>query len=222
MRGFAIWRNSGVARGGAGRERMAGGDAMRGQYRATWSEEHWLFYAGMLVLTRMLVPRWIRLDKVIRRTLATAAVRLQAKSCGPGLRVSGWSHATANTVLGRNVNWNGLRILGAGNVSIGDNFHSGEDCLLICQNHDFDSGEAIPYGSGFIPKDIVIEDNVWLGARVVVLGGVRIAEGAIIQAGSCVVNDIPRCAIAGGHPARVFRSRDVAHYERLKREGRFH
>ena len=170
----------------------------------------------------MLVPRALRLDRALRARLATAIVRLQAGSCGPGLRVNGWSHATVRTTLGRNVNWNGLRIVGAGKVSIGDNFHSGEDCLFLCQNHDYDGGDAVPYGPTIVPKDIVVEDNVWLGSRVIVLGGVRVGEGAIIQAGSCVVSDIPRCAVAGGHPARVFKTRDIEHYERLKREGKFY
>ena len=67
--------------------------------------------------------------------------------------------------------------------------------------------------------DVVIEDNVWLGNRVIVLPGVTIGEGAIIQAGSVVVKDIPKYAIAGGHPAKVFSSRDKDHYEMLKKEG---
>ena len=49
-----------------------------------------------------------------------------------------------------------------------------------------------------------------------------IGEGAIIQAGSVVVNDIDKFAIAGGHPAKVFASRDVEHYLKLKSEGLFH
>lgn len=53
-------------------------------------------------------------------------------------------------------------------------------------------------------------------------GGVLIGEGAIIQAGSVVVSDIPACAIAGGHPAKVFKFRDKEHYYRLKEEGKFH
>jgi acetyltransferase-like isoleucine patch superfamily enzyme len=54
------------------------------------------------------------------------------------------------------------------------------------------------------------------------LGGVSIGEGAIIQAGSVVVKNIPKYAIAGGHPATVFKYRDIDHYERLKAEGKFH
>ena len=65
---------------------------------------------------------------------------------------------------------------------------------------------------------MTIGDNVWFGHRVTVLPGVSIGEGSIIQAGSVVVSDIPKCAIAGGSPARQFDTRDREHYERLKKE----
>ncbi len=55
-----------------------------------------------------------------------------------------------------------------------------------------------------------------------VLGVVTIGKGAIIQAGSVVINDIPACAIAGGHTAKVFRYRDKEHYEKLKLQGAYH
>ena len=128
---------------------------------------------------------------------------------------------TNNTFLGRNVNFNGLVISGGGKVIIGDNFHSGPDCLFICQNHNFNAGVSIPYDNTYIYKNISIGANVWLGSRVIILGGVDVGEGAIIQAGSCVVSNIPPCAIAGGHPAKVFGYRDVDHYEKLKNEGKF-
>ncbi len=152
----------------------------------------------------------------------TYRVRRTAATAGEELRVNGRSNVTRNTSLGNNVNFNGMQISGGGRVSIGNNFHSGPDCLMICQNHNFNSGEAIPYDSTYIFKDIVIKDNVWLGSRVIVLGGVTIGEGAIIQAGSCVVTDIPDYAIAGGHPAKVFAYRDIDHYEELKSAGKFH
>jgi acetyltransferase-like isoleucine patch superfamily enzyme len=113
-------------------------------------------------------------------------------------------------------------VSGGGKVTIGDNFHSGPECLFISQNHNFDNGNAVPYDSTYIYKDIEIECNVWLGSRVIVLGGVKIGEGAIVQAGSCVVGDIPAYAIAGGHPAKVFGQRDIEHYKKLKAEGKFH
>ena len=130
---------------------------------------------------------------------------------------------SSTTYLGANVNFNGMVIAGGGKVTIGDNFHSGIECRMISQFHRYDDGNAIPYDSKeYIFRDIVIEDNVWLGDRVIVLGGVTIGEGAIIQAGSVVVSDIPKYGIAGGHPAKVFKQRDVEHYEKLKRAGKFH
>ena len=135
--------------------------------------------------------------------------------------VNGKSYVTETTTLGNNVNFNGMEITGGGNVTIGNNFHSGRGCLMITQNHNYDYGKAIPYDDTYILKDIIIEDNVWLGERVILLGGVRIGEGAIVQAGSVVVKDIPPCAIAGGAPAKVFKFRDKEHYDKLKLEKKF-
>lgn len=158
----------------------------------------------------------------LTRKLYTKKVELLAARTGICLRVNASSSVTSNTYLGNNVNFNGMRITGRGKVSIGDNFHSGSECLMITSVHNYDFGSAIPYDATCISKDIVIKDNVWLGTRVIVLGGVTIGEGAIVQAGSVVVSDIPDYAIAGGHPAKVFSSRDVAHYKKLKAQGKFH
>lgn len=163
-----------------------------------------------------------KLIRTILRRFYTNKVKHCAKKCGSGLRVNGKSFVTNKTVLGNNVNFNGINITGNGSVLIGDNFHSGRECLFISQNHNFDNGCAIPYDDTYVIKNIIVEDNVWLGERVIVLGGVTIGEGAIIQAGSVVVNNVPKCAIAGGHPAKVFKYRDIEHYETLKNERSFY
>ena len=104
---------------------------------------------------------------------------------------------------------------------IGSYFHSGEDCLILAENHNYDRGKAIPYDKVRVKKAIIIEDFVWLGSRVTILPGVRIGEGAIIQAGAVVSSDIPPNAVAGGNPARVFKYRDIEHFKRLKSEKKF-
>jgi maltose O-acetyltransferase len=55
-------------------------------------------------------------------------------------------------------------------------------------------------------EPVVLENNVWLGARVIVLRGVTIGEGSVVGAGSVVAKDIPARCVAGGIPARVIRS----------------
>lgn len=159
--------------------------------------------------------------KGIKRAYYTYRVKRVSKSCGEGLTVNNYSYITPKTSLASNVNFNGMKIQGTANVSIGNNFHSGIDCMIITDSHNYE-GEAIPYDDTVISRDVVIDDNVWIGNRVIILPGVHIGEGAIIQAGSVVVKDIPKYAIAGGHPAEAFSSRDAEHYERLKKEGKFH
>lgn len=171
-----------------------------------------------------------RIRGSIRRRMRAAerrrwadTVRNQVASCGPDLSVnhpSRISHGN-NVTLGTNVNFNGMTIYGGGGVEIGDNFHSGEGCFIVSANHDYDGGEAVPYGRGVIGKKVVIEDNVWLGLGVIVNAGVRIAEGAIVAAGSVVTKDVERCSIVGGNPAQHIKYRDIEHYERLKAEGKF-
>ncbi len=148
-------------------------------------------------------------------------VRRVAESVGKGLRVNGPSAVNARTTLGNNVNFNGMTITGSGRVVIGDNFHSGPQCLMITSFHNYTSSK-IPYDDTYIHGDIEVGANVWIGSRVIILGGVSIGEGAIVQAGSVVVCDVPKCAIVGGHPAKTFKMRDIGHYERLKAEGSFH
>ena len=50
---------------------------------------------------------------------------------------------------------------------------------------------------------VVLEDNVWIGARVTVLKGVRIGQDAVVAAGSIVTKDVAAGAIVAGNPARI-------------------
>ena len=166
--------------------------------------------------------------RVIRKTyrslvtnLYTYIVKVSCGSFNGLVKAHGFCRITKTTYLGRNVHFNGISIIGKGRVTIGDNFHSGIQCMILTDIHNYE-GVEIPYDSKKIVKDIKIEDNVWIGNRVMILGGVTIGEGSIIQAGSVVVSDIPKCAIAGGHPARVFKYRDKDHYYLLKEQKRFH
>ena len=137
-------------------------------------------------------------------------------------KVNFYSRFTKNTFIGKNCHFNGLIIRGNGKVIIGDNFHCGKDVLFINSFHKYDGGNAIPYDTKeTIDKDIIIEDNVWIGDRAIILGGVKIGEGAIIQAGAVVVKDIEKFGIAGGNPAKIFKYRDIENYKKLKEKKKF-
>ena len=59
----------------------------------------------------------------------------------------------------------------------------------------------------FSNGDIVINDDVWIGYRAIIMSGVNIGQGAIIGAGAVVTKDVPPYAIAGGIPARIVKYR---------------
>lgn len=161
--------------------------------------------------------KWYQL---LRRKIFTWYVRNRAASVGQECRANHFTKVTPNTYLSDHVSFNGMNICGKGKVTIGRYFHSGTECMMITDTHNYE-GNLIPYDAMDRVRDITIDDFVWLGSRVLILGGVHIGEGAIIQAGAVVVNDIPPYAIAGGNPAKVFKYRDKEHFLELKKKELF-
>lgn len=56
-------------------------------------------------------------------------------------------------------------------------------------------------------KSILIGNDVWIGARAIVIDGIKIGNGAVIAAGAVVTKDVPPYAIVGGVPAKIIRYR---------------
>ena len=156
-------------------------------------------------------------NKLRRQRFFTKIVKKQVGKFGSDFKVNGMCRLNNSVIIKNNVNLNGMNVQGNGQVIIGNNFHSGKEILLITQNHNWKNAKKIPYDDEYILTNITIEDNVWLGSRVTIVGNTTIGEGSIIQAGSVVVNDIPPLSIAGGHPATVFSKRDEGHYNECKK-----
>lgn len=163
---------------------------------------------------------FVNLQRKISRAYWTWRAKMACHSYTPPLKAAFRCEFSKNTYLGKNTSFNGFKVAGSGKVTIGDNFHCGRNCKVINSFHNY-HGDLLPYDYTYIVKDVVIEENVWLGDDVIILGGVTIGEGSIIQAGSVVVKDIPKLAIAGGHPATPFKFRDKEHYYQLKKEKKF-
>lgn len=165
-----------------------------------------------------------KLRRWATREFYTRRIRRRVGACGPGLKVNFPSVVTGGNAVrvGANVSFNGMQCFGEGGVTIGDNFHSGRECMILTVNHNYDSATSIPYDRTVVHKPVTIGDNVWLGHRVTIVPGATIGEGAVIGIGAVVAGEIPRCAVAVGNPAKVVKYRDVEHYERLKSMGRFH
>jgi acetyltransferase-like isoleucine patch superfamily enzyme len=66
--------------------------------------------------------------------------------------------------------------------------------------------------------DIVVEDDVWIGANAVITAGVHIGKHAVIAGGSVVTKNVPAYSVVGGNPARVLKqySAESKQWERMR------
>lgn len=145
-----------------------------------------------------------------------------AKHVGKNLICGSPCVASKNTYIGDNVRLSGISISGKGNVTISDHVVLGYDVVIMTSNHNYDKGSLLPFSDEVeIVKDVFIDKYVWCGSKVIILPGTKIGEGAVIQAGAVVHGEIPPCAVAGGNPAKVFKYRDMEHYNKLKNENKF-
>jgi maltose O-acetyltransferase len=96
------------------------------------------------------------------------------------------------------------QVLGEGGIEIGRDVMMGPDVTILTQDH-----RVLPDGryDGYSVGKVTIEDEAWIGARVVILKGVRIGHHAIVAAGAIVTKDVPPYAIVAGVAARVLKER---------------
>ncbi len=106
----------------------------------------------------------------------------------------------------------GIRAQVSPYVTIGDNVMMGPDVLILTRNHAFSRTDIPMIEQGYGEyRPVVIEDDVWIGARAVILPGVRIGKGSLVGAAAVVTKLVPPYSIVGGNPARVIRSRLAPH-----------
>jgi len=113
------------------------------------------------------------------------------------------------------------------NLTIGDNIYIGNNCMLHAEggitigsdtmigpyttvwtsNHIFRDKKIPIRLQGSRNEAVVIEDDVWIGANVVILPGVTVGKGSVIGAGAVVTKNIKPYIVVGGNPARMIRAR---------------
>ena len=117
----------------------------------------------------------------------------------------------AQIVIGNNVGLNHCVMINAdfgGMIRIGDNISIGPYTIIRASNHNFANVNLPIKEQGHIPGTIVLENDIWLGAHVVILPNVRIGHSSVIGAGSIVTKDIPPFSVAVGNPAEIIRTRN--------------
>jgi acetyltransferase-like isoleucine patch superfamily enzyme len=120
------------------------------------------------------------------------------ESCSfePGVRLEVYKGGTLSIGKGTYVNRN-VQIVVNESVRIGRGVKIGWDVVIMDTDLHGHSGQPAK------TKPVIIEDNVWIGCRALILKGVHVGEGAIIAAGAIDTKDVPSLAVVAGPSASV-------------------
>lgn len=172
-----------------------------------------------------MIANWLRGKPAVRQAfrklrMLCVRTRLGLKGVHPTFYMGGRSKVAKDLIAGAYsfINY-GCDI--CPRVRIGAYVMFGPEVMITGADHRFDIPGKPMYFSGRpeLPET-VIEDDVWVGARAIVMAGARIGRGSVVAAGAVVTKDIEPYSIVGGVPAKLIRRRfdhsdQVAAHDRM-------
>ncbi len=133
--------------------------------------------------------------------------KLILSKCGEKVNIEHGAVFSSRVEIGNNSGI-GIDAFIQGKCIIGNNVMMGPECMIFTVNHNFlNAGKTIRSQGFSEEKPVIIGNDVWIGARVIILPGVCIKDGAVIGAGAVVTKDVPEYTVVGGNPARVIKTR---------------
>ncbi len=152
----------------------------------------------------LVLPEFIfsKLIQVWRRKMARSILsRLNFHGCNTMLHSGITIHNPENLMIGDDVAMGDrVTILAFGGVKIGNRVMLAHDTSIITATHNHTSPIMV---NEMLYSPVEIGDDVWIGAKAIIMPGVTIGNGAVIGAGSIVTHSIPDNVIAFGAPAKV-------------------
>ena len=100
----------------------------------------------------------------------------------------------------------GLHCTVIGPVTIGNHVNLAQGITVSALNHNFEDTRLRIDEQGVNTSEIVIDDDVWIGANAVITAGVHIGRHSVVAAGAVVTKDVPEYSVVGGVPAKVIRT----------------
>jgi len=132
-----------------------------------------------------------------------------ASHVGKGVVIEMGCHFHRDLVIG-DYSGIGIRCKILGPVTLGRYVMMGPEVVIHTQNHRHDRVDVPMCQQGFEEaRPVLIDDDVWLCERAIILPGVRIGRGSIIGAGAVVSKDVPAFSVVAGNPASVVKSRGM-------------
>lgn len=96
-----------------------------------------------------------------------------------------------------------------GPLTIGNHVAVAAHVVFASVGHGYDRIDIPMVQQKTQKKEIVIEDDVWIGANAVIIGGVTIGAHSIVGAGAVVTHDVEPYSVVGGTPAKLIRKRNA-------------
>lgn len=135
------------------------------------------------------------------------AVQQFIKECGKKPSIGVGARIHKNTIIG-DFSGIGRNCELMNGVIIGNHVMMGPDCYICTENHEFSDTSVPMRMQGMREREsVTIEDDCWIGARVIILPGVVIGKGSVIGAGAVVAKSIPPFSVVVGNPARIVKTR---------------
>lgn len=133
--------------------------------------------------------------------------KLILNHCGSNVNIEKGAQFSSEISLGDNSGI-GVNAMISSYVTIGNDVMMGPDCIILTANHGMElNGVPMCRQKHAESSPVVIEDDVWIGARVIILPGVHVGTGSVIGAGSVVTKNVEPYSIVGGNPAKLIRMR---------------
>lgn len=155
----------------------------------------------LMVAGGWLPPSYLKPFGKAAKALRVALARQISPHIGRGVNIEKGAYVFDDTVMG-DYSGIGVNCEICRGLTLGKNVMMGPECLFYSTSHKFDKAAKRFEGYTEI-KPIVIGDDVWIGRRAIIMGGVTIGQGAIIGAGAVVTKNIPPYTLAAGNPAVV-------------------
>lgn len=144
-----------------------------------------------------------KVSKILRALFAKGIL----ESCGSGVNIERGATFGSSVKLG-NRSGIGMRCELHGPVIIGDDVMMAPDVVVYTRNHKTTRCDIPMRVQGNTSQEpVIIEDDVWIGRRAMIMPGVRIGRGSIIAAGSVVTKSVPDYSVVGGVPAKIIQER---------------
>lgn len=92
-----------------------------------------------------------------------------------------------------------------GPVKIGNHVNLAQGITVTALNHNFGDTSKRIDEQGVSTNNVIIEDDVWIGANAVILPGVKIGTHCVVAAGAVITKDVPPHSLVAGVPAKIIK-----------------